>query len=229
MATFEGGSVPKISSWLYSSHKVRSPFPAVTETTKWINEEGRTHLRLFGPDETPETTQNQLPASRSSGYLEQSTQPPALSGLEPSEGLASSTIEGDAQRDTKWEDLDEGSLEDDHLPQPAENPSGWTYNFRVPEEAWRETQPEKELYISTGQQFFDFCDSPYKGWARGESQPANLFGPPIAPDAPPIPRKHLPPRLFDLLYSRTVSTESFLETSYTIMSHVWGTTNSHQR
>ena len=96
--------------------------------------------------------------------------------------------------------------------------------FRVPEEAWRETEPGKELMLSMGKQAFDFCDSPSKDWAHGKSLPSNLFGQPILAHTQPTAPSLLPPRLFDLLLNKTVSTDRFGETFYAVISHVWGDT-----
>ncbi|KAL9046510.1 MAG: hypothetical protein Q9214_000667 [Letrouitia sp. 1 TL-2023] len=99
---------------------------------------------------------------------------------------------------------DNFSLPSDRSPsvQPQEQEE---YRFRVPEEAWRETKPSKEIILSTRMQYFNFCNPP-SIQTRGEALPSNMFGNPMSADVQPTPQPLLPPRLFDLLLNRTGDT-----------------------
>ena len=227
MANWEGGSKKKISSWLYSSRKDRSLDPWQPDHPESSNREGGKKPHLFGKEKAPG------PEERSSqgqtGTQARATpavQQHSSSAAGPSQPRNANATSVEPSGDGVQGDPPESSSLPNNTPLPEkdEAPPGEQYKFYVPAEAWREVEPSKELMISVGKQHLDFCESAPKIWAQGKPLESNVFGRPIATDAQPTAPSLLPPRLFDLLFNKTVSTKRFGETHYSIMSHVWGDT-----
>ena len=227
MANREGGSKKKISSWLYSSRKDRSLDPRHSDHPESSNREGGKKAQLFSKAKTPvpeeRSQQGQSGTqARAPQAVQQRSSPAAGQNQPPNANATSVEPLGD---DEQGDPLESSSAPNNtSLPGAAEASPDEQFLYRVPAEAWREVEPSKELMLSVGQQHWDFCESASKEWARGKPLASNVFGNPIATAAQPTASSLLPPRLFDLLFNKTVSTKRFGETHYSIMSHAWGDT-----
>jgi len=223
----EGGSKNKVVSWLYTDRKDRALEPTHAGQNESSNREGGRKAQLFRkPKESGsknKTSQGQNQTAKSA--TQPANQNPVAAAGPGRPYNRGATSEESSANNSLNDLLDDSFLsEDSSSPKKDVNQPGEQYIFRSPEEAWRETEPGKELMLSMGKQTLDFCDSPSKNWAHGKSLPSNLFGHPIAANAQPTAPSLLPPRLFDLLLNKTVSTGRFGEISYAIVSHVWGDT-----
>ena len=232
MANWEGGSKKKVFSWLYSSRKHRSLDIGPTNQPESSNREGGRKLRLFGkakgsqPEER--SLQGQSDTQKRATQAVQQHSPPVTgpSKTHDKKGKGVESLDDIVPGDDWMSDPPSSQSLPNKDPSTTkdEAPTGAEYSFRIPPEAWREVEPSKELMLSVGQQHWDFCDSAPKQWTQGKPLESNMFGERIAINAQPTAPSLLPPRLFDLLYNKTVSTKHFGETYYSIMSHVWGDT-----
>ena len=252
MGNYEGGGKKSISSWLYSYRKDRGLVPTLAHPEGTNNKEGGKKFSFFGrskkasPSRSEASSERQAvkntatAITREAGAVSVSSQTHdavtnggGSSAVDPLRGVPDDTnledgVSSPEPAHTLPADAAREAPLREHLdPLAEETPparSETIHMFKVTEAAWRETEPAMETMMATGQMLLDFCDSAAKDWAARKPLAPNLFGNRIAADVQPTPPSLLPFRLFDLLLGKSVTTERFGETYYSVISHVWGDT-----